>query len=269
VKETIKNIVYGALDAATGERGVARRIGGETVRFPARYSRYYEADYEPELFKFLRRRLRAGDVFFDCGAHIGLFTVVASRLVGGDGGGGGGRVFSFEPTPATREVLEKVVAINDCRNVEVRPEAVSRAAGTAVFFDTGGECSNANSLVKLNRHKDGGLTVPTVSIDEFARKRGNLEINCIKIDVEGAEFDVLVGAENTVRNNRPAVYLGLHPPAIRQSDASLSDVWERLRDYRLRIKYRGEFVEKDWFIRQDDLFDVECLPEETINDDER
>ena len=188
MKETIKNIVYGALDAVTAERGVARRIGGETVRFPARYSRYYEATYEPELFKFLRRRLRAGDVFFDCGAHIGLFTVVASRLVGADG-----RVFSFEPTPATREVLEKVVALNDCRNVEVRPEAVSRTTGTAVFFDTGGECSNANSLVKLNRHQDGGLTVPTVSIDEFARSR-KLEINCIKIDVEGAEFDLLVGS---------------------------------------------------------------------------
>ncbi len=49
----IKEAAYKALDVVTFGRGVARRIGGESIKFPARWSRYYEAEYEQETFRFL------------------------------------------------------------------------------------------------------------------------------------------------------------------------------------------------------------------------
>ncbi|NJK44255.1 MAG: FkbM family methyltransferase, partial [Pleurocapsa sp. SU_196_0] len=83
--------------------------------------------------------LRPGDVFLDIGAHIGLFTVVMARLVGPEG-----RVFSFEPTPSTRAVLERTVRLNQCDDrAEVRPEAVARTSGRSEFFDDRRYRSNA------------------------------------------------------------------------------------------------------------------------------
>lgn len=207
MKEVIKKITYGALAAATKNKGIARNIGGEKIRFPARYWRYYSDNYEPDLFKFLRHYCQSGDTFLDCGAHFGLFSVVASRLVGKDG-----KVISFEPTPIIRKTLEEVIKINNCQNVEVRAEAVSQKAGTATFFDTGDEGSNANSLVQLGKHTEG-LTVKTNSLDNITSDR-NLNIKCIKIDVEGAELDVLIGSEKIIKKYRPAIFLSLHPEAI-------------------------------------------------------
>ncbi len=255
MKEAIKNAVYGFGDLIYGFRGVPRRIGGETIRFPARYSRYYPKGYEPDLFDFLRRHCANGQVFYDCGAHFGLFTVFASRLVGDSG-----RVISFEPTPSIREVLTKVVHINNCDNVEVRPEALTRKAGTATFFDTGDENSNANSLVQQNRHQ-GGIAVPTISVDRvnFDQK---LSISCMKIDVEGAEYDLLVGAEETLANSRPTIFLSLHPDAIRLCGATLLQIWDLLHKHSFELKRIDRPVDKSWFTEQTDLFDVECIPKD-------
>src|SRR4051794_23344965 len=141
--QLVKKFVYCAVDLCLAGRGVNRRIGGESVRFPVRWCRWYAADYEPGTFSFLRAHCGRGDTAMDLGAHLGLFTVVMARLVGPNG-----RVFSFEPTPQTRAVLEKTVRLNGCDTiVEVHGEAVAGATGTSVFYDTGDVVSNANSLV--------------------------------------------------------------------------------------------------------------------------
>jgi FkbM family methyltransferase len=253
VSSLAKNVAYEVLDLVTLGRGVEREIGGERLRFPPRFCRYYEADYEPETFAFLRASCRAGDVALDIGAHIGLFTVVMARLVGP-----GGRVFSFEPTPTTREALERTVALNGCGDrTEVRAEAVTERIGHATFFDTDDLASNANSLVATDRHRCG-FTVRTVSVDEFLSRLG-LSAACIKIDVEGAELHALLGAEGTLARDRPALALALHPRALRLGGGSLEEIWRLLERHRLEPRHRGRRVDGEWFCRQSDLFDVQCV----------
>jgi FkbM family methyltransferase len=250
----IKEAVYKALDAVTLGRGVQRTIGGESIRFPAKWSRYYEADYEPETFRFFREHVKRGDTVLDIGGHIGLFAVMTARLVGSEG-----KVFSFEPTPFTRAVLQEVVQLNGCADrVEVRPEAVSSHSGETTFFDTGNEISNANSLVKTERSKVE-ITVPLITVDEFAADSG-LTINCLKIDVEGVELDVLTGAKETFTQHRPVARLGLHPSFIAQNGQTLAGIWDLISEYRMNIIFEGAPVEKDWFTSQTELFDVNLLP---------
>jgi FkbM family methyltransferase len=250
----IKEAVYKALDAVTLGRGVPRTIGGESIRFPAKWSRYYEADYEPETFRFFHDHLKPGDTVLDIGGHIGLFAVVTARLVGSEG-----RVFSFEPTPFTRNVLQEVVDLNDCSDlVEVRPEAVSSKSGETTFFDTGNEISNANSLVKTDRSKVE-IKVPLISVDDLVRSRG-LSVNCLKIDVEGAELDVLAGARDTITRQRPVARLGLHPSFIEQNGQSLAEIWQLLSEYDMNVIFEGSPVTSEWFTSQTELFDVNLLP---------
>jgi FkbM family methyltransferase len=250
----IKQAAYKALDIITLGKGVERSIGGESIRFPARWSRYYEADYEPETFRFFRQTLKEGDTVLDIGGHIGLFAVVTARIVGK-----GGKVFSFEPTPFTRGVLEEVVDLNACSEiVEVRPEAVSAKSGETVFFDTGDDISNANSLVKTERSKRE-IPVKLISVDEFVSER-NLTVSCLKIDVEGAELDLLRGARKTFLEQRPTARLGLHPPFIVQNGHSLDEIWNTLLEYRMSVIFEGKPVEREWFCSRPELFDVDLLP---------
>jgi FkbM family methyltransferase len=252
ITELAKSLSYRALDFATCGRGVRRVIGGETVRWPARWSRYYAADYEPGTFGFLRAWCRPGDTVLDVGAHIGLFTVFMSRLVGP-----AGRVLSFEPTPCTCGVLRETVRINFCEsNVEVHQAAVSKGSGRGILFDTGDVLSNANSLVPTRRSQCE-ISVATVSIDEVV-PRGE-EVRLLKIDVEGAELDVLRGAGRTFATSPPAVHLGLHPPQIRQAGGTLEEIWDLLRDHRMAVFHNHEPVDKPWFCDRDDLFEVQAL----------
>jgi FkbM family methyltransferase len=256
MKEAIKWVVYGAADVITRGRGINRRIGGYEIRFPSRYSRYYPPGYEPGLFKFIERNCPPGSTFLDCGAHFGLFSVVASKAVGERG-----KVFAFEPMPDVRAILESVVSLNECGNVRIRPEAVSRDRGKATFFQTGNEASNANSLVKQEKH-GGGIDVDLISIDEIRNEEG-LKIACVKIDVEGAEYDLLQGASDTLSIDRPALFLSLHPSALKNADVPLSNIWIYLEDHGYSLELDGEPVSNSWFCAQTDLFDVECIPART------
>lgn len=250
----VKDLAYKTLDVVTQGAGINRTIGGDSIRFPARWSRYYEAEYEPETFRFFHKHLKSGDTVLDIGGHIGLFAVVTGKIVGPEG-----KVFSFEPTPFTRSVLEEVVVLNDCAGVvEVRGEAVSSRRGETIFFDTGEAISNANSLVKTIRSKKE-IPMSLISVDEFAKER-NLSVDCLKIDVEGAELDVLIGARDTFLTQRPVARLGLHPSFIHQNDQSLDDIWRVLLDYKLNAVFEGKAVERDWFCSQPDLFDVNLMP---------
>jgi FkbM family methyltransferase len=177
-----------------------------------------------------------------------------ARLVGPKG-----QVFSFEPTALTRKVLRRTVRINGCATVvQVRPEAVAQRTGDAMFYDTGDPGSNANSLVSTPR-RHLGTKVPTISLDDFAGARG-LKVNALKIDVEGAELDVLRGASETFMRCRPVAHLSIHPAAIQQAAGSLAGVWELLQRYRMSVTRGVNPMAEAEFCQAQDLFDVQIRP---------
>ncbi|SRR5579885_3407308 len=257
MKELGKTIVYGVLDLLTARRGIIRVINNEPIRFPARYCRYYPADYERDTFAFLRSCCKAGATVLDIGAHIGLYTLLLARLVGPSG-----KVYSFEPTANTRSVLTKTVALNGLLDVvEIRAEAVSHSSGVSIFYETGIPVSNANSLIPLNKGNGPAPTkVKTVSLDDFVAEN-HVAPDCVKIDVEGAELEVLRGGRRTFLTHRPAVALALHPAVIRRSGGSLHEIWRVLKEVRMTVMLAGSPVAEDWFCQQENLFDVQLLAE--------
>jgi FkbM family methyltransferase len=245
----METMAYGVLDVATIGRGVARTIGGEKVRFPARWSRCYPADYKPDVLAAVRAHCHAGQTVLDVGAHLGFFTIAMARRVAPTGA-----VFSFEPADRARAILEKTVRLNRCdRLVTVRREAVSAVTTpVARFYDTGDPLSEINGLIRTS--PDCATTVvPTVSVDEFVARR-RLAVPFLKIDVGGSELDVLRGARRTLQRCRPAIALTVHPGVPNRGKTVLGEIWELLRQNRR--------LGRDEFQRSTASFDVELIPED-------
>ena len=145
----------------------------------------------------IERFLRPGDVFVDVGAHLGLLSLAAARAMGGCG-----RIFAFEPFPDTSEKLLRSVWLNGYSSmVNVRGMAVSDREGTARLFL--GQVSGHHSLFPLENAADStapSIEVPVTTLDAALPAAQNVTL--LKIDVEGAEIDVLNGARTLLANNR-------------------------------------------------------------------
>lgn len=145
-------------------------------------------NYELETQTALRERLAPGLTALDIGANSGYFSVLMADAVGTSG-----RVYSFEPVPVSRALLEKNIAANRLRQIEVVPAALSDREGTAELHlhpsNDGG-----HSLGTLDEKGDT-IQVNTDTLDHFIETRGIGPIAVIKIDVEGAEPLVFAGAQ--------------------------------------------------------------------------
>jgi FkbM family methyltransferase len=173
-----------AIDAWRGERV---RLAGMALEVPGtRRERLSVVAGNLRIHRLLGRWVKPGDTVVDVGANVGWNAIRAARLAGPRG-----RVVAVEPTPDTLEVLRRNVAASGLGNVVVEPVAAGRAAGERDFFVRGG-VSAVNSLYPESRYArvTDVLRVPVVRLDELVEGPAAV----VKIDVEGAELDVLEGA---------------------------------------------------------------------------
>ena len=161
---------------------------------------YWAGVHEYPVQKLLTRILHRGAVFWDLGAHNGFFSCLASRLVGPDG-----RVLAFEPMPGNRRRLLEAVGRNGLTNVVVRNDAVGRVSGSAVLH----AAAESTMWSLVGETGDVGIDVPCVTLDQVLRE-GASPPAVIKIDVEGAEVDVLAGAAMVLSAHRPSLVVEFH-----------------------------------------------------------
>lgn len=154
--------------------------------------------YEKEQRLKFEQHVSEGDVVFDIGAHAGFYTLVASALVGPRG-----HVVAFEPLPENLEYLRRHLSINCIENVSVIDKAVSDRAGVVGF--------EKHENRAMGRISDAGeLRIEAVSLDERIGDSSLPPPNCIKMDVEGAEYRALSGAREYLSSARPTVLLSTH-----------------------------------------------------------
>jgi len=151
---------------------------------------------------FVGNFLRSGMVVIDVGAHHGFYTLLASKKVGP-----AGRVLAFEPSPRERKKLLRHLRLNLCLNVKIWDCALGRAAGNAELFIIDGTQTGCNSLRPPNSvQPTKSVPVRLESLDECMEREGIEHIDFIKMDVEGAEMEVLNGATRLLdRRPRPVL----------------------------------------------------------------
>ncbi len=156
---------------------------------------FFEDYYEQALVAWLKANLSSGDVFWDVGANIGAISLVAARLCR--------RVVAFEPDPRSLTLLRRHVTANRCSNVDIAALALGAMAGSAMLHQASATNTGMTSLVNHRASTVGAVAVPVVRADDYLREHPDLSPTVIKIDVEGAEEQVIEGARELLGACRP------------------------------------------------------------------
>jgi FkbM family methyltransferase len=166
---------------------------------------YASGRYELRIQKALSAHLQPGSVVYDVGAHIGVVSMFASELVGTTG-----EIFAFEADPENARRIEAHVRRNNLGQIRVFSCAVWSSVGQLSFERASAHSSrNQGSVASASgRTKQDVMVVESVSLDSFAQRHPPPTL--IKIDVEGAEAEVLRGAEQTVSQSHPVVICEVH-----------------------------------------------------------
>lgn len=217
-------------------KNACRSLRGLAVTSPA--------DVERAEHIFYVNYLRKGMTVCDVGANIGELTLLFSRFVQP-----GGKVFSFEAAAATFEKLSGIVRLSGRKNIDVRHLAMTDRNGLAELYVYPDEYAGWNTLADRPLQSYGIEVVPArreqvrcCTLDTFCDENNITHVDLLKIDVEGAEYQVLLGARQLLERKRVACCvfefgattfdMGNTPAML---ERYLSDV-----DYRLRNIVQGD-----------------------------
>lgn len=191
---------------------------------------YFHHDLSNELESVLIRQLLGpAQVFVDVGAHIGYFALLAAKYAQ--------HVYAFEPSSNTYAYLRRNTSINSklTDKMDCYMMALSDTPGTLTLYSSRSEPSLA-SLQPINT-ADGIREV--VSVDTLDHVLADIPIAFLKIDVEGAEMNVLMGARRHIAENRPIVVCELFEAFQQRFGHSCQDI----SDFFTNQAYQGFRVE--------------------------
>jgi FkbM family methyltransferase len=185
-------------------------------------SRYIIGNYESNLANTRQSEVIQGKRFIDIGANAGYFSLLASRY---------GEPFkihiAIEPMPGNIDLLKNHLEINDINNVIIEQIAISDKEGVIEF-------SNSDNLAANTYKKESTMfnnktiTVKTIDLNTFAIQN-KLDDNCfIKIDVEGAELDVLKGGLTYLKTFKPKLLLATHDCHVKNVKKDCLDILESI-----------------------------------------
>lgn len=175
-------------------------------------------------------KVKRGSVVIDIGAHIGIFTIKASKEVGKNG-----LVIACEPHPTTYTLLITNLNNNRCKNVVPLNIALSDSKGeTKLYLSPYGDTCRHSLVVKRS---DKYVLVRLDTLDNIIRKCGLDRVDFIKIDVESAELQVLKGAKKTLKKFRPSLSIAAY-----HTSTEAEEISEFLASKGLRILATNSFV---------------------------
>ncbi len=173
------------------------------------YSKWFwDGTFEKETCVFLRTTTTRDAICYDIGANIGYHALVMAEAAEN------GKVYAFEPIPQVCEILKKNIDINHKQNITIVPKVVARVVGK---IQLGLDTSIDQAAIKFATNSENHRTREIIecdgdTLDNFVSV-GNTPPSLIKIDVEGAEVDVLQGAHGILAQYHPLVLCETHGQA--------------------------------------------------------
>lgn len=182
--------------------------------------------WEINTTNFLKNIINEGQIVADIGANIGYFSLLLSKLVGSKG-----KVYSFEPELKNFEILKKNVTINNFKNIKLYQKAVSNNSGKRKFYKSnwnfGDHRFNKNILY------DNDLTHTPIEIDVIRLDEclNDVDLDFMKIDVQGHEMQVIEGAKKFINNkDNFKMVIEFYPHGLMSNDTDPEEFLKTLLD---------------------------------------
>jgi FkbM family methyltransferase len=192
---------------------------------------YFLGTWDERGIKFLKNNLKKADVFFDIGANIGAYSLVASKIVGTDG-----QVHSFEPVSEVFERFQYNIKLNGLINITANRNAVYQSSEVLDLFVSSKENAGMSSI--FHHDTESGIIekVQAITIDGYVEKMNIQRIDMIKIDIEGAELFALKGMKNTLSRFRPVIIMEFSEEVMKNSSVEAKDVLDLLKSLNYMMK---------------------------------
>jgi FkbM family methyltransferase len=194
-----------------GCHGIPWEVNGVEFRIDPHYRDRFGPLYDPPVAGFLRGRIRPGNICIDVGANVGAYVLQLAKWSAPNG-----RVIAFEPNPLARAILQRHVKWNHIEDrVLIERAAVSSIVGTLkMFVHRSDGMSRLNAPNPRIAKRAFGIEVPVITLSQFCQNRG-IEPDCVMIDVEGFEIQVLLGFEATLKkiSKKIEIVIEMHPNA--------------------------------------------------------
>ena len=191
------------------------RVHDQTVRIDPRVRHLVPHDSERPLFEFVTAQVRPGTHVLDVGAFLGIYAVIESRLAGA-----AGKVTALEPTAWSASMARRHIHYNAARGAPITliEAAAGEAPGTAMLHEYDEPYVNALASAVDVTGAPRLRAVSVVTLDDVCASE-QLTPTFIRMDVQGAEWHVLRGARETIRQswtgpgdrcgNAPAMLVGI------------------------------------------------------------
>ncbi|MEP7250740.1 MAG: FkbM family methyltransferase [Ginsengibacter sp.] len=172
----------------------------------------YKKSFEYSTLQLFSKILKRGDVIIDVGANSGLYSIFYSKLIGD-----GGAVYSFEPDISTFSLLQKNLALNNCGNVHAYNCALSdkecsiemvAANPVNINLKSADSFKFMKEVIPYDKARENH-SIKAFKLDDIEELKPVAKIDCIKIDVEGAELLVLQGGIKTISKYKPIIIFEL------------------------------------------------------------
>jgi FkbM family methyltransferase len=218
---------------------------------------YERGVYEYGTLQFLKDNLKPGDHFVDVGANIGFMTLYAANCVGNNGA-----VDAFEPVATTARLLQRNIELNkEISCVIVHEFALGAESKRSMIYSETGNRGGASIIANTDVHDGEEIEIRT--LDEVVQ---DMQVDVIKIDVEGFELEVLKGAQQTIAHQRPILIVEYSLNRTNEGgDDGIHNFLSALHNYKLYKLERGkerpskliEITSKAELPQHDNLF---CIP---------
>lgn len=163
--------------------------------------------FETEEIEIMCGLIRGGSTAIDVGANVGAFTIPFAYAVGPTG-----TVLAFEPLPDNVKRLRANVELNRLSNVRIEAQAVGDREGVAELRMSADPAYGSITDIDVQRGVGTSVSVPVTRLDEFWASLQRPEVSVLKIDVEGGEADVLLGASGLLVSQHPAILVEANAP---------------------------------------------------------
>jgi len=202
---------------------------------------YFWGSYEPEYCRHWTRLAKRSRVIFDVGANLGLYSLLAAEA------NPKALIHSFEPTPEIAARFQTNLECNGIRCVKVNAVGVGSHAGKAVLRECRGAYHTNDGMNFLidsqSPTQESDRLVSLISLDDYCQEQGLDHIDLIKIDIEGGEYDALLGARYLLRTRSiGCLFIELAEWAANRSGHSIAEITKLLsaNGYQLhRVTSRG------------------------------